>query len=93
MQKRICWLILVAALVQGCATSRPTIPPKVTLKDFPPIGEEHTAELGDTILDKGRIYETPALDLKNEVHNGDGFLLKKLTVFPGILPAQEEDKA
>ena len=93
MQNRIWSLIPVLTLLGGCITSRPALAPKVTVKDYPPLGEEHTAELGDTILDKGRIFELPALDLKNEVHWGDGFLVKKLTVAPGILTAQEEDRA
>jgi hypothetical protein len=86
-------LILVAFIVlfSGCATPRQVITPKLQIVDLPPLGEERTSELGETLVQKGKTYTYDAVRLGNSVTAGDGFLVKKLTLEPGVLKASMRD--
>lgn len=90
-QPKLLLSAIAAVLVIGCATSKSVIVPTVKIVDIPPLNTEKTAELGDTIVSKGKIYNYQALDLKNEVHAGDGVFILKFTVPPQKLPAKFED--
>src|SRR5678810_4417 len=83
--------LLLCILLAGCTTKMSLIQPRVQIFDAPKLNEVRTAELGDTIIDKGELRVYDAIDLKNEVHFGDGILLKKLTVPPGKLLAKGEN--
>lgn len=84
--------LLLFLQVSSCQVTRTAIDPTVTEFDQPEIGQECEAELGDTILRKGRLYVYDALELRSEVAGGDGFILKKITVPPQTLVAREESK-
>ncbi len=43
------------------------------------------------MVEKGKIYTYDAIRLENHVSAGDGFLLKKLTLEPGVLKASMKD--
>jgi hypothetical protein len=86
-------LVCVAALslLSGCVSSKQLIAPSLKIVDVPTLGEDRTSELGDTLVEKGKIYTYDAVRLENTVSAGDGILLKKLTLEPGILKASMKD--
>lgn len=78
----------------GCATNPNLnfIVPSKTLVDQPSIGEITTAELGNTILSKGEIYENDAIRTFGSVTNGnDGVWLLRITVAKGVHPLKYID--
>jgi len=83
--------ILVALMFTGCSTSKLSITPSQSIVDIPPIGNVMVSELGETLVQKGKVYQYDAIQLNNTVEAGDGFLLKKLTLNPGILKASMRD--
>ncbi len=84
-------LFIVLVSLTGCTSSFKEILPNQKIFDIPPIDKEKTAELGDTIVSKGKVYEYNGIDLKNQVQAGDGFFLIKFTVPPQKLIAKAED--
>lgn len=84
-------VVVLVALLSGCATQKQSIPPTLTVIDLPKLGEERTAELGETLVQKGKLYTYEAVRLENSVSAGDGFLLKKFSLEPGILKASMRD--
>lgn len=85
----ICALTVV--FLSGCATSKQSIAPNLHIIDLPALGEVRTAELGETLVQKGKIYTYDAVRLENTVSAGDGFFLKKFTLQPGVLKASMKD--
>ena len=82
---------LAVLVLTGCATQKQTIPPRLSAIDHPPLGEEHTSPLGETVVEKGRIYVFDGVRLENSISAGDGVLLKKFSLQPGILKATLRD--
>ena len=92
MKNKISILLLTTVLLlSGCATPKESIIPDLDFVDIPPLNEPQKAELGDTLVEKGKIYTHNAIRLENEITAGDGFLLKKFTLEPGILKARLKD--
>jgi hypothetical protein len=81
----------IALLISGCATPKQSIVPNLRIIDLPTIGQIQTSELGETLVQKGKIYTYEAIRLENSVTAGDGFFLKKLTLQPGVLKASMRD--
>ncbi|MBN1902409.1 hypothetical protein JW926_13875 [Candidatus Sumerlaeota bacterium] len=90
--KQYLMVFLIGLFLLGCATPMQFITPKLTVVDIPKINEEKIAELGDTLVNKGRIYTFNALRLENHISAGDGFLTKKISLEPGILKATMRDR-
>jgi hypothetical protein len=84
-------LLALALSLSGCATTKQTISPNLRIVDLPPLNEERISELGETLVQKGKVYTYEAVRLENTVTAGDGFLLKKFTLSPGILKASMRD--
>ena len=76
----------------GCATNPNLLAPKTEIFDIPPINTVQTAELGDTVVSKGKITTFDAIQLQNEISAGDGVFIKKFTIPPQNLVAKNEDK-
>lgn len=87
---RFALLALCALGLTACASTQ-SVMPRVDIVDRPALGAVANAELGDTIVEKGRITTYDGLFLKNEVSWGDGLLLKKFTIAPGRLRARQSD--
>jgi len=83
-------LVAVALCVTGCASTQSVVA-RTDIINRPPLNEVSRAELGDTIVEKGKLTTYDGLVLKNEITWGDGFLLKKFTVSPGRLRARQQD--
>lgn len=86
-------LIAFCALGLTACASTQSVMPRVDMVDRPSLGTVAQAELGDTIVEKGKITTFDGLLLKNEVTWGDGFLLKKFTISPGRLRAKQSDNS
>jgi len=86
-------LVAVCALSLTACASTQSVAPRIDIVDRPAIGAIAQAELGDTIVEKGKVSTYDGLLLKNEVTWGDGLLLKKFTISPGRLRAKQSDSA
>jgi hypothetical protein len=86
-------IFLVVSGVIGLAACASTegVSARVELVDRPPLNTEAQAELGDTIVEKGRFTTLDGLALHNMLVWGDGVLLKKYTISPGTLRARQQD--
>lgn len=85
------YLATACLFLLGACTSTQTLSPKLQLIDRPALSVEATAELGETIVEKGRLRTYDGLILSNELQWGDGLVMKKFTVSPGRLRAREQD--
>jgi hypothetical protein len=83
---------LLVIFLCACTAQKQTISPQVQILDVPPIGEERGSELGEALVQKGQVFTYDAMRLENRVTAGDGVLLKRLTLEPGILKATMRDK-
>lgn len=85
-------LLLLSAIpaLAACASTE-SIAPRIELVDRPPIQTAARAEVGETIVEKGKLSTYDGLRLKNELTWGDGLILKKFTMAPGQLRAKEQD--
>ena len=84
-------MIATLILVSGCATQKTIIAPSLTIIDMPKLGEERTSELGETLVEKGKVYTYDGVRLENTVSAGDGFILKKFTLQPCSMKANMYD--
>ena len=92
MPKYICSILLISVvMLSGCSTPKQTINPQLRIINLPPLGEERTSELGETLVQKGKFYTYEGIQLENTVSAGGGFFLKKYTLSPGTLIANMFD--
>lgn len=84
-------LIAICCLLTAACASTQTILPQTQIIDRPALNEVSTAELGETIVEKGRLRTHQGLALTNTLQWGDGLILKKFTVSPGRLRARQQD--
>lgn len=91
MLKHLIVCLALAAGLSACASST-AISPRIDIIDRPPLTTTAQVELGDTVVEKGRLSTYDGLWLKNELTWGDGFLLKKFNIQPGRLRARQQDK-
>lgn len=77
-------------MLAACAGTQ-AIVPKTRIIDAPALNTAATVELGETVVEKGRLRTFDGLMLSNELKWGDGFLLKKFIVSPGRLRARQQD--
>lgn len=89
---RLCLATMAAALALGGCVSSQAVSPQVEIIDHPPINANAQAELGDTILEKGKLSTYDGLILKNELTWGDGIILKKINISPGRLRERQQDE-
>jgi len=88
--KTMC-LLAMSLFLSACA-SKMAILPDLKVIDIPALNAIHEAELGDTIVSKGKVYNYDAIELSNEIHAGDGFIMEKITIPPQILIAKLKNK-
>ena len=84
------FLAAVLLMLGACVSTQP-ISPKTRIIDSPSLNIVATAELGETVVEKGRLRTFDGMLLSNQLQWGDGFLLKKYTVSPGRLRARQQD--
>ena len=88
---RIALLASMAAILAGCETPKQGLNPELQVIERPPLNQENTSELGETLVERGKVYTYKAIRLENTVSAGDGYILKKLTLQPGLLTATLHD--
>jgi len=78
----------------GCASTAPNIAPSITDIDIPQIGEINTIEVGESAVQKARVYAFQAYELLQEVkHVGSGWDVGyTITLEPGIYAATRRVK-
>ena len=85
MFKNIQYLIFIVVIsISGCSTAKNIIPFQLTYINKPNIGDEHTSELGETLVQKGKLYRYDGFQLENTVTGGGG-MFKTLTLRAGTL--------
>jgi len=82
---------MLLLFLSGCASQKESILPNLTVIDIPKLYEERSSEIGETLVEKGKVYTYDGIILENSLHAGDGIFLKKLTLDPGQLPATMQD--
>lgn len=84
---------LLAACLAGCATPhRQAIASQLTIVELPKLGDERTAEAGEAVVTKSRVYLYEAVRLENRISGGDGNFGKRFTLEPGLLEATVRDE-
>ena len=59
--------LFVALLAAGCASPPPVQPPEIQFTDHPPLNVEASAEIGETLLAKAKVYVFDGLELLERV--------------------------
>lgn len=59
--------LVTAVLTSGCVTAPPAIPPERQFTDHPALNVESVAEIGETLLAKGKLYVFEGLDLHERI--------------------------
>lgn len=90
MKIKLAALAALSLLLAACVSTQ-SITPRTEIVNHPELGVLAQAELGDTIVEKGKVTTFDGLLLQNELTWGDGFLLKKFTIPPGRLRAKQKD--
>lgn len=85
------FIVIACGLLMSACVSTQAILPHTEIIDRPTLNEISTAELGETVVEKGRLRTYSGLSLSNELQWGDGFILKKFTISPGRLRARQKD--
>lgn len=67
MKSLLVLLSAMVALLSGCATPLPVQPPELQFTDHPALNVESTAEIGETLLAKGKVYVFEGLDLQERI--------------------------
>jgi hypothetical protein len=83
-------LLTVALCIVGCAPAARPVVPIVEHFDSPPLNKIASAELGETILDKGTKITQDAIILDAPLSVGNELLWKKFTIPPEVLLARDE---
>jgi len=75
--------------ILGCASTTPNVAPEITNVDIPQIGKINTVDVGESAVQKARVYAFEAYELLQEVkHVGSGVAIGyTITLEPGIYAA------
>jgi len=80
---------IAALLLAGCATPPPVRLPDVQFVDHPPLNTESSAEIGETLLAKGKIYVFDGLDLLDRIT--DNGIAREYIVEPHAMRLERQD--
>jgi hypothetical protein len=97
MPKHLLQLVALGSilfLITGCATTRQSEPTGPTARaiETPKRGEMNGAALGEVMVEKGEVFTYDALELRNQVSGGDGVMVKRFVVPPGVLRLDGENR-
>tara|TARA_B110000003_G_C16594582_1_gene513147 strand:- start:499 stop:1161 length:663 start_codon:yes stop_codon:yes gene_type:complete len=90
MNKKAFYVLLVAVLIQGCATPVYDYKPTTTEFNQPPVNDENVAKVGESILRKGLTAEHDIITLHSTHSVG---LIAAYVFSPGIYAKQGEDSS
>ena len=98
MPKNLLQLVALGSilfLITGCATTRRSEPTGPTARNIqsPKPGVLSGAALGEVMVEKGEVFTYDALELRNQVSGGDGVMVKRFIVPPGILRLDGENRS
>jgi hypothetical protein len=83
--------VITVMVLSGCAATVTSLSPSLQVVDLSPVGSIQKAELGDTLVSKGRIYSYDGIQLHNRIEAGDGFITRKWIIEPQPLIAKSMD--
>lgn len=71
---RILPIIFIATFITGCANNgKMEIPPNLEFIDTPQLNVETIAEVGDTLVEKGKVYTFEGIELFEDLTDGGSF--------------------
>lgn len=88
--KNVAALAVVVMLV-GCASVPPPKPPEIQITNMPPLDTESTADIGETLVAKGKLYVFDGLDLQERIT--DNGIMREYIVEPNAMRLEREDSA
>lgn len=83
-------IFFASALIAGCATPPPIQPPSIEIVDQPQINFEATAEIGETLLAKAKIYTFDGLELLEQIT--DNGIAREYIVEPHAMRLERIDQ-
>lgn len=87
---RIIAVVALVVALAGCATLPPIQPPEVQFIDNPALNMDASAEIGETLLTKGKLYVFDGLELEERVTD-NGFA-REYIVEPSAMRLQRVDE-
>lgn len=86
-------VLISTAALGGCASTTANLAPSITNMDIPPIGEVSTIEVGESAVQKARVYAFDAYELLQGIeHVGSGMSVGyTIRLEPGIYAATREE--
>lgn len=82
-------LIAIALFLIACASTPPIVPPELQYVDVPPLNSEAMAEIGETLVSKGKIYVFDGLELQERITD-NGFA-REYYIDPGAMRLERID--
>jgi hypothetical protein len=67
MKTNTVFIVVLLLSITGCATVTPPPAPQVEYVDLPPLNSEASAEIGETLVAKGKIYVFEGLELLDRI--------------------------
>jgi hypothetical protein len=90
------FIFFTSTAILGCASTTPNVAPKITDVDIPQIGETNTIKVGESAVQKARVYAYEAYELLQEVEvkwvGSSQSIDYTLTLAPGIYAATRKDQ-
>ncbi len=82
-------LMAITLLLTACASAPPIVPPELQYVDVPPLNSQATAEIGETLVSKGKIYVFDGLELQERITD-NGFA-REYYIEPGAMRLERID--
>lgn len=87
--KTLVSLVVIGLALVGCATPPPIQPPELQFTDHPALNVESTAEIGETLVAKGKVYVFEGLELLERVT--DNGIAREYVVDPNSMRLERFD--
>jgi hypothetical protein len=87
--KTLIGCVAFGLLFAGCAALPPVQPPEIQFTDQPPLNTESNAEIGETLLAKGKSYVFDGLDLQERIT--DNGIAREYIVEPNAMRLESVD--
>lgn len=81
--------VALVMLLTGCVTAPQIRPPDIEIENMPPLNAESTADIGETLVAKGKLYVFEGLDLQERIT--DNGIMREYIVEPNAMRLERED--
>jgi hypothetical protein len=84
-------LALPVLFLAGCVAAPPLRPPEIQITNMPQLETEATADIGETLVAKGKLYVYDGLELQERIT--DNGIMREYIVEPNAMRLEREDSA